>query len=210
MCHDLLNPAGIVKGFTEVLLNIEENEKKRDFLHKIKRNNTHIINIIENASNWSKLESMDKIKLEIKDLGSVILKTPDVFSSQLEDKQMTVHFAVSGQYMARINPIVEEVFSNLFSNAIKYSPKGSDIIFDVVDMHDFWKVTVVDSGEGIADEDKVYVFDRFKRVNKKGVKGAGLGLSIVKRIIELHGGQVGVEDNLQGRGSVFWVTLKKA
>jgi signal transduction histidine kinase len=73
-----------------------------------------------------------------------------------------------------------------------------------------WKVAVTDQGEGISDADKPYVFDRFKRVTKKGVKGTGLGLAIVKRIAELHSGDVGVENNPDGKGSRFWISLKKA
>ncbi len=73
-----------------------------------------------------------------------------------------------------------------------------------------WKIAVTDSGEGVLDEHKTMLFDRFQRVNKVAVKGSGLGLAIVKRIIELHGGEVGVEDNPDGVGSVFWVTVEKA
>ncbi len=62
-----------------------------------------------------------------------------------------------------------------------------------------WKVTVTDVGEGVTDENKLLVFERFKRVHKKGVKGSGLSPAIVKRIIDLHGRDVGVEDNPQGR-----------
>jgi len=71
----------------------------------------------------------------------------------------------------------------------------------------YWKISVQDSGIGISDEDKTYIFDRFKRVEKANIKGTGLGLAIVKRIIELHEGQIGVEDNPSGKGTVFWVTL---
>ncbi|MEA1984709.1 MAG: PAS domain-containing sensor histidine kinase [Euryarchaeota archaeon] len=210
MRHDLLNPAGIVKGFTEVLLKIEEDEQKQGFLHIIKRNNEKLINMIENASRFSKFESMDQIELKVMDLGPIICKALDDFSPLLENKQMNTRLELSGQYMTRINVIVEEVFENLISNAIKYSPEGSDILIDIIDMQNFWKVTVTDPGEGIVNEDKLHIFDRFKRADKKGIKGTGLGLAIVKRIIELHGGDVGVEDNPQGQGSVFWVTLKKA
>jgi len=75
---------------------------------------------------------------------------------------------------------------------------------------DEWKVTVTDFGPGIADEDKPKLFERFKRVDKSGVKGTGLGLAIAKKITELHGGHIGVEDNPAAKGSVFWVTVKKA
>ena len=87
---------------------------------------------------------------------------------------------------------------------------SSKIIVDITDAGDDWKVTVADQGEGVSDENKPLLFDRFQRVNKIAVKGSGLGLAIVKRIVELHEGEVGVEDNPAGVGSVFWVTVRKA
>ena len=69
---------------------------------------------------------------------------------------------------------------------------------------------MTDLGEGVLDKDKQLLFDRFERVNKGSVKGSGLELAIVKCIIELHRGEVGVEDNPESVGSVFWVTLSKA
>jgi signal transduction histidine kinase len=71
---------------------------------------------------------------------------------------------------------------------------------------------VSDQGEGIPDKDKVLIFNRFQRLaeKKKAVKGSGLGLAIAKRIVDLHGGSIGVEDNPSGKGSSFWATVKKA
>jgi signal transduction histidine kinase len=97
----------------------------------------------------------------------------------------------------------------VLSNAIKYSPNESDIYIDILDVGDEWKVTVTDFGEGISDEDKSKLFTRFKRVDKKGIKGTGLGLEIVKRIIDLHSGNVGIEDNTQGQGTIFLGDSKK-
>jgi signal transduction histidine kinase len=122
---------------------------------------------------------------------------------------MNILVRADSSYPAMLNPIVEEIFANYISNAIKYSPENTEIIIDVIDKNYTWMVTVTDSGEGIPDDAKPLVFDRFKRVNKSGVKGTGLGLAIVKKIAELLGGSVGVEDNPDGEGSMFWVKLKK-
>jgi signal transduction histidine kinase len=105
---------------------------------------------------------------------------------------------------------VSEVFANLLSNAIKYSPDNGRVNISFLTDGDTVRVTVADQGDGIPDENKTSVFNRFKRLDKKGVKGTGLGLAIVKRIMELHGGGYGVEDNPEGKGSVFWVTFKRA
>lgn len=122
---------------------------------------------------------------------------------------MDVEFISTQKCYALANEVIEDVFSNLLSNAIKYSPEGSKILIEIADKDDYWKVQVIDEGVGIPDEHKLHIFDRFKRAAKGGVKGTGLGLAIVKRIVELHKGEYGVEDNPKGKGSKFWITLKK-
>lgn len=208
--HDLINPANIIKGFTDVLLDMEEDEKKIQVIETIKRNNEKLINMIETAAKFSKLEGVKELDFEKMDISSIFRGVVENFKPQLEEKQMIIEFAVEGEYPANVNLIIEDVFANLLSNAIKYSPPESKIIIDVLDADEEWKVTVTDFGEGITDEDKPKLFERFKRVSKGGVKGTGLGLAIVKRIIDLHGGSVGVEDNPAGQGSVFWITVRKA
>ncbi len=208
--HDLLNPAGIVKGYAEVLLNMEEDEKKIRALQTIERNNEKMINMIEIAAKFAKLETVEELEFEEMDIGAIFKGVVENFRPKLNEKQMILEFAAEGIYPANVNPVIEEVFANLLSNAIKYCPVESKIIIDILDSGEEWKVTVTDFGEGISDEDKPKVFTRFKRVGKGSVKGTGLGLAIVKKIIVLHGGSVGIEDNPEGRGSVFWVTVKKA
>ncbi|MFP4655165.1 MAG: sensor histidine kinase [Methanohalobium sp.] len=109
-----------------------------------------------------------------------------------------------------MNTVVQQAFSNLISNSIKYSPEGSEVIVDILDKGDYWKIRVKDSGPGIPDEDKSQLFDRFKRGKAKTTAGKGLGLSIVKSIIDLHGGSVDVEDNPDGEGSMFWISVEKS
>jgi signal transduction histidine kinase len=79
----------------------------------------------------------------------------------------------------------------------------------VSDAGDRWRVSFADSGEGIAYADRERVFTRFERAAKEGVKGTGLGLAIARRIVELHGGRIWIEDNPRG-GAVFCVVLPKA
>ena len=208
--HDLLNPAGIVKGFTEVLFKMEKDETKLNVLKKIEQNNDKLIDLIELAAKYAKLESTNELEFSINDIGAIFKGVVDNFGPILCDEKIKLDFAAEGEYHANVNPIIEEVFSNLLSNAIKYgSIERNNIIVDILDVGDKWKVTVTDFGVGISDKDKSMVFTRFKRVGKGSVKGTGLGLAIVKSIVELHGGEVGVEDNPAGQGSVFWVTVRK-
>ncbi|MEA1984575.1 MAG: PAS domain S-box protein [Euryarchaeota archaeon] len=210
MRHDLLSPTNIINGFIGLLLETETDGSKRHQLENIKVSNERLIEMIRNASEFSKLDATENIQLETADIGSLIEKAASNLKHESTTKKMDIELPSGGPYSARVNSMIEDVFVNLLSNAIKYSPAGSRVAVDVLDADDMWKVTVTDAGEGVSDEDKSLVFERFKRVHKKNIKGSGLGLAIVKRIIDLHGGDVGVEDNPQGQGSVFWVSVKKA
>lgn len=132
------------------------------------------------------------------------------FEPEADKKDIELSFVHAMEYPSLINPLIEEVVLNLLSNAVKYSPPGGKISINVSDMADKWKIHVADIGPGITDDDKTMIFERFRQADKGSVKGSGLGLAIVKRIVELHGGEVGVDDNPIGRGSVFWFTVKKS
>jgi signal transduction histidine kinase len=188
---------------------MEEDPEKSKILDMVQRNTNRLIDMIETAAKFAKLEATDELELVGIDIMTSLRNVIEQFDQQLHDKNMNLHVKADGSYPAMLNPIVEEIFANYISNAIKYSPENTDISIDVVDLNYEWMVTVTDSGEGIPDDSKPLVFDRFKRVNKSGVKGSGLGLAIVKKIAELLGGSVGVEDNPEGNGSMFWVKLKK-
>ncbi|WP_406661948.1 GAF domain-containing protein [Methanolobus sp. ZRKC3] len=208
--HDLLNPAGIIKGYTDVLLESEDDEERMGMLKTIDRNNSKLIDIIRSAASFAKLDTIDSIEFNDMDIALMLRRIVENLKPLSDEKQMFVEDIPNGSYMAKVNPMIEEVFVNLLSNAIKYSPEKERIIIDILDYDEDWKVTFTDFGTGVKDEDKPKLFERFKRVDKSGVKGTGLGLAIAKKITELHGGHIGVEDNPAAKGSVFWVTLKKA
>lgn len=209
MRHDLLNPANIIKGYSEMLIDMEDDEKRIGILKKIEKSNEKLIDLIEMTARYAKLESIDELDFDKRDIAVIFKDVVENLREQIENRNIVFEFKAEGVYLANVSLIIEEAFVNLLSNAIKYSPKESKIIVDIIDMGENWKVRVTDFGEGVSDEDKTSLFDRFKRVGKGSVKGSGLGLAIVKRVIELHGGDVGVDDNPAGEGSVFWITIKK-
>ncbi|ADI74435.1 PAS/PAC sensor signal transduction histidine kinase [Methanohalobium evestigatum Z-7303] len=207
--HDLLNPAGLVNGFTQVLLDIENDSNKIKILKKIKHHNEKLINVIESASKLSRLELTERLELNNIDISPIISNVVDDLKDQIDEKGIKVETRTHGSYPALVNDIIEDVFYNLLSNAIKYSPENSRVTIAIQDEKDFWKINFADSGEGVDKKDKSRLFERFERADKSDIKGLGLGLAIVKRVIELHGGKVGVYDNPEGIGNIFWVTLKK-
>ena len=208
--HDLLTPAGIVLGFTEELQRHPCDEDTAFALKRIHENTRKLIGLLDSATKLSKLQKVDEIVFEKIDIVPLFRSSIENFRAAMEEKGHLVEFDTSAQCIAIANPILEEVFANLLSNAIKYSPEESRIVIDILDCNDAWKVMIKDYGHGVPDSDKPYIFNRFQRADKKGIRGTGLGLAIVKRIIELHGGMYGVEDNPDGKGSIFWVVVEKA
>ncbi|WP_135609706.1 PAS domain-containing sensor histidine kinase [Methanococcoides sp. AM1] len=210
MRHDLLNHANVVNGFAYMLLQIEKDENKIKNLENIEDSNRKLMELIESAASFAKFETIDEINFEPIELAGMLKGAIKHFQYHANQKNIVIDFPVHGEYNALANPMIEEVFANLISNAIKYGPDNSKVIVDIINEDRNWKVTVTDFGDGIPDDEKSLIFDRFKRVDKKGVKGTGLGLAIVKRIVDLHEGDLSVEDNIVANGTVFGVTFRKA
>ncbi|KXS41101.1 MAG: PAS/PAC sensor signal transduction histidine kinase [Methanolobus sp. T82-4] len=210
--HDLLNPAGIAKGFTTVLMQDETDPARLERLKLIDNNIKRLIDMIESAAQFAKLEDLEHLEFKVMDLRSILCDVAKNFEMELGSKNISLEMDLDRTYPAMLNPVIEGVFSNYLSNAIKYGPSESIIKIEIEDLGEEWKVKVTDNGDGIPDTEKSGVFERFKRLSekKKGVKGTGLGLAIAKRTIDLHGGRVGVDNNPEGRGSVFWASIRKA
>lgn len=209
MRHDLLNPAGVVGSFAEILLGRENDPEMRRILKTMRRETDRLIEMIENASRFAKLESTDEIERKAKNLGEIIENAIQNFEFQLAENNIKVVFPSGGNYPCWVNSLmIEDIFSNLISNAIKYSPEDTTIEIDIQNGGDEWVTHVKDQGDGVTDENKEKLFTRFERLGKEGVKGTGLGLAIAKRIVDLHGGNIWIEDNPEG-GSIFCVSLPK-
>jgi PAS domain S-box-containing protein len=208
--HDLLGPAATVQLSIESLLRREpEPAAARRILETARRSCTKLIELIEGAATYAKLSSAQGIEFGALDLGAVLRKVVAEFDARARERGMNVLLDAPGYFPARANPMIEEVFENLLSNAAKYGPEGGSVWIRVDDEGTRWRVSVTDSGEGIADADKEKVFQRFERLRKESVKGTGLGLAIARRIVDLHSGRIWVED-APARGARFCVSLPKA
>ncbi len=144
---------------------------------------------------------MLRLEQRMLDLDRVFRDVIDYYRHDLEKKNITLEYLVKGERIAMANPLIEVVFSNLISNAIKYSPQGSRIEMDIAEEKNRYRIYVKDWGYGIKDKEKL--FTQFQKGDRKGI-----GLAIVKRVAELHGGRVWVEDNPEG-GSVFYAEIPK-
>ncbi len=209
MRHDLLNPAGLIKSFVELLSELESDEYKQDLLGNVAETTDKLISMIDDAAHLAKLESLDDISFVKIRLKPMLEDTVNSLMHQTKEKNMEIRLQAGSECTALANPMIERVFSNLLSNSIKYSPYNSIITIDVSELNDKWKISFIDQGDGVPNDSKVSVFERFKRLHKEDIRGTGIGLAIVKRIMDLHREKIAVDDNPEGQGSVFWLTLGK-
>lgn len=208
MTHDLLNPLNIASGYIELFQENETNPRKNAYIETIKRNLDRSLELIENATMLSKLQSMERIDFDDIDLKEVIERVVENLNPIVAEAGIIIENNIVKSVPCRGNKIIEEVFSNLISNAVKYASDGKRIIIKCVDEGDIWNIKIIDFGEGIKDAEKTAIFKRFHRMEKKGVKGTGLGLAIAGKIMGLHNGRIWVEDNPQG-GAIFVVEIPK-
>ena len=206
--HDLLNPIGAIRNSAEILYEGEKDSKKREIVDLILDTSTQLIETIDNASKYSQLEYTKRLECSMMDIGDIARECIKGFDHELEDKTMKIDFKGGEAHKIFVNPLIKAAIANIISNAIKYGPEGSAIEVGIVYRKEKCTLYVKDRGEGIPEDDKEKIFQRFERAGKIEIKGAGLGLAIVKRIVSLHDGKVWVEDNPEG-GSVFYVSLPK-
>jgi signal transduction histidine kinase len=209
MHHDLLNPLNVANGYVELFLEDESHPRKKSYLETIKRNLVKGMELIDNATKFSKLESMKYIEFEEIDLKMVIGEAIENLTPMATRAGMSIENDILESMPAKANKIIEDVFINVISNAIKYAPEGKKIVVEGKDKGKFWSVRIKDFGAGVKDAEKTQIFERFHREEKKGVKGSGLGLAIARKIVELHNGRIWVEDNPEG-GAVFVVEIPKS
>ncbi|MCZ7356986.1 MAG: PAS domain S-box protein [Candidatus Methanoperedens sp.] len=206
MHHDLLNPLNTANGFIELLKENETISRKKAYLETIERSLVKGMELIDSAMKFSRFENLKSIELEELDLKNVIEGVIEALTPLADNAGIEIVNRITLDLPVKASKIIEEVFSNLISNAIKYASSGKRIIIESEDKGENLQVRVIDFGEGIKERDKTVIFERFRRGGKKGVKGSGLGLAIAWKIMELHNGRIWVEDNPEG-GSIFIVEI---
>lgn len=217
MSHELRTPLNSILGLSEALLEGvfgSLTDKQRQFLQTIEQSGQHLLALIDDILDLSKIES-DKIKLELRSvsLATVCASSLNFVKQQAHQKQI--------QLTCEIDPTIVEieaderrllqVLVNLLTNAVKFTPDGGQVKLDVRmnSLQQAIEFQVTDSGIGIAPENLSQIFQPFIQVDSslsRRYPGTGLGLSIVQRIVDLHGGSIRVESEL-GQGSCFTVIL---
>jgi len=211
--HELKTPLTSIKGFVETLLEgaVDDKENSVNFLKIINNHTDRLNTLINDLLDLSHIESKEIVlKKEKFAIAKLVDEIMLGFKSQAKNKGVEISSALprSLEILADKSKI-EQVFTNLINNAIKYNQEKGFVRIYSEQLADKIKIIVEDSGSGIPARDLPRIFERFYRVDKarsRELGGTGLGLSIVKHIIELHSGSVGVE-SIEGLGSKFWFIL---
>ncbi|MFQ6610997.1 MAG: ATP-binding protein, partial [Fidelibacterota bacterium] len=201
--HDLKNPAGVLSGISEIMIS---EDPDNEFAKIIRDSSQNLLQVIDNAATLSKLALGEKVETIEIDLVEMVKRVTDDFEHQLKEAGMHLELKLHDAIVVENTPIISEVFKNYISNAIKYASQGEKIIIESIVDKNFVTINVIDFGGTIPEKEYISVFKRGVQLGKGLKKGRGLGLSIVKRIGEAHGGKVGLKPN-KPNGNIFYLRL---
>ena len=216
--HELRTPLTSIKGFTEMVLDGdagEINEEATEYLGIVHSNAERLVALVNDLLDLSRIESgRIQLKSEAVDLNEIVKTVVDTMQQKIKEKGQSLAVSVDPAATSVVGDKdkLVQVLTNYVSNAYKYTQAGGELRIAVKKQGDCALVAVSDNGHGIAPEDQERLFTRFYRVDNsmtREVGGTGLGLSIVKQLIELQGGEVGVQ-SIPGVGSTFTFTVPLA
>ncbi|MFO8053284.1 MAG: HAMP domain-containing sensor histidine kinase [Candidatus Omnitrophota bacterium] len=214
--HELRTPLTSVKGFSSLLAEerfgkLPQEAKKR--LEKVVENVDKLMDIVNTLLDISRIES-GKIEINITsyDIVPLIKNISDFFEPQSRQKNIDIKIDTPKHLVVYMDKnLIERVLTNLVNNAIKFTPEGGQIKISCKDTGQKALVSIADTGFGISRENLEKIFQEFYRVKdieKKSIKGSGLGLSLVKKIIDSHKQKIWVESEVD-KGTTFSFTLEK-
>ncbi len=220
MSHDIRTPMNAIIGFTTLATNhIDNVERVEDYLGKIQASSTHLLDLINDILDMSRIES-GKASVEEKpcDLVEAAEHLGSIVQSEVGEKGLRYEVDLSGLH----HPIVmcdelklKQVLLNILGNAVKFTPSGGSVSLSIseaaadADGKANYTMTIADSGIGMDEAFIKHIFDPFERERTStlsGTQGTGLGMSIAKRLVDMMGGDISVT-SVKGEGSTFSVTL---
>jgi signal transduction histidine kinase len=215
MSHELRTPLNAVIGFSEVLIEKmfgDINAKQEEYLHDILASGRHLLSLINDILDLAKIEAgRMELDLEDFDVAQAIDNAVVLVRERATRKGLTLDTRLDRELgsLRGDQRKVKQVLLNLLSNAVKFTPEGGRIDVRAQRLDGQVEVSVTDTGTGIAAEDLEVVFEEFRQVGTDYAKkheGTGLGLTLSRKFVELHGGRIWVKSQL-GHGSTFAFTL---
>ena len=222
MSHDIRTPMNVILGYAQLMeseLDGKDMPETLEHLEKLQQSGNLLLSIINNVLDMARIESgrmeLDENYCRIEDVRKSLFA---VFDEKARKKDIALHYTMNVEHEHILTDVtkVKEIFVNILSNAIKYTPAGGSVMMSVDELpcdepgYMIVRNRVSDTGIGMSQEYMTKIFDAFTRehnTTKSKIAGTGLGMSIVKKYVELLGGTIDVESE-PGKGSTFTVTLK--
>ena len=222
MSHDIRTPMNAILGYAQLM---EEELKEKDLpetsdhLEKLQQSGNLLLSIINNVLDMARIESgkmeIDENYGRIEDIRQTLF---EIFGDEAKKKNIALHYTINVEHEHILTDTtkVKEIFVNILSNAIKYTPSGGSVMINIDELvcdepgYMMVRTRVSDTGIGMSQDYLTKIFDAFTRernTTKSKITGSGLGMSIVKRYVDLLGGTIDIESE-PGKGSTFTVTLK--
>jgi PAS domain S-box-containing protein len=219
MSHELRTPLNAILGFSDMLYGQyfgRLNDKQLDYVKQVGSSGKHLLALINNLLDILKIDA-GKMELELEkcSLTELMDAIVSMMDSQFVRKQITVKTSINAasDIVAADVHKYKQIMYNLLSNALKYTPEGGCISVMCTEEREAWiRVEISDTGIGIKEEEKRDLFSGFYQpdwVHGDQLGGTGVGLTLTRRLVELHGGKIGVESTF-GKGSTFWFTIPLA
>ncbi len=215
--HEIRTPLTSIKGYSQLLQAQAKElpESIKLLTQKIDSNSDKLKDLFDSLLNLSKIETKDKIDKEFFSLKEKVLKVKSDIEAKHPQKRATFNFDLEEDTVYGDKRLIEQVLSNLIDNSFKYSENELTINLGLYSDETMSYMTLRDNGYGISSENKDRIFERFYRVQgdalssrQSNIEGSGLGLSIVKHIINKHDGRIEIESELQ-QGTKFKIILPK-
>ena len=222
MSHDIRTPMNAILGYAQLMedkLKGKDLPETSEYLEKLQQSGNLLLAIINNVLDMARIESgrmeIDENYGRIEDVRQTLF---EIFGDEAKKKNIALHYMINVEHEHIVTDTtkVKEIFVNILSNAIKYTPSGGSVMINVDELacdepgYMMVRTRVSDTGIGMSQDYLTNIFDAFTReqnTTKSKIAGTGLGMSIVKKYVDLLGGTIHVESTL-GKGSTFTVTLK--
>ena len=218
MSHDIRTPMNAIVGLSELMhYHIEDPEILETYISKLQSSSRYLLDLINDILDLSKIENGSlELANEPMNIGTQIEQVITIIKPQINKKKQELSVKCDCEEFATVNgdPIrFRQVLMNLFSNAVKYTPDGGRICLEIHEIEsndstNTYEFVLEDSGIGMSPEFLEHIFEPFSRENSevKGIQGTGLGMAIMKRLIDAMGGSIRVSST-QGKGSRFCIEL---
>ncbi len=218
MSHDLRTPLNAIIGFSELMKSHWEDSKiSRNYLEKIDESGQYLLSLINNILEMSKIESgKEELKEKPWDIYTSCDNLLQFFEPDIRQKNQTLNYAVNIKHNMILTDSlkIREIYVNLMSNAIKYTNEGGTISFSLEEIEreeglSDYKAIVQDTGIGISKDYLPHIFENFSRQktsSESGIIGTGLGMPIVKKLVDLMHGTISIESE-EGKGTTVVVNL---